>query len=52
MCLIEVLWKRECVDPSASGLPSMSDARFIAKDIPDFNNELSEIEIAMNSIGV
>ena len=30
----------------------MSDARAIAKDIPDFKNELSEIEIIMNSIGV
>ena len=50
--LIKVLWQRGYIDPATESLPTESKARAIAKDIPDFKNELSEIEIHMNSIGV
>ena len=50
--LMEVLWRRGYIDPAAKTLPTESEARAIAKEIPAFKNELSEIEIHMNSIGV
>ena len=49
---MEVLWRRGCIDPAVETLPTNSEARAIAKDMPDFKNELSEIEIQLNSIGV
>ena len=45
--LIKVLRRREYVDPSNPVQPNVSEARHTAKDVPDFKNELSCIEITM-----
>ena len=49
--MIDALWRKGRICPSASGLPIMSEARAMSKDTPDFKNEFSEIETMMNSIG-
>ena len=36
------------IDSSNSALPNMSESRAMAKDMPDFKNDLSEIETTMN----
>ena len=50
--LMELLWRRGYADPelSAKELTNDKACRLIAKEIPQFKNELSEIEIAMKEL--
>ena len=50
--LMELLWRRGHVDPNASKLPNDAEARSVAKNIPAFIGEPSEIEMTMKSLGV
>ena len=49
---MELLWRRGHVDPNASKLPNDAEARSVAKNIPAFIGEPSEIEMTMKSLGV
>ena len=40
------------MDPNADTLPSETDARDVAKDMPNFKNKPSEIELTLDSIGI
>ena len=40
------------MDPNNRTLTNESEARSVAKNTPEFKNELSEIELTPNSIGV
>ena len=48
---IELLWRRGHADPNVSSLLNETEAKRVAKEIPDLKNEPSEIEMMMNSIG-
>lgn len=49
--LIEVLHRRGCIEKNAK-LPTDAEARKIAIAMPDFKNEKSEIESAMDALGI
>jgi len=49
--LMEVLYRRGYIDKNAK-LPTDAEARKIAIAIPDFKNEKSEIESAMDTLGI
>ena len=52
--LMELLWRRGHMDPrlSIKELPNDKDFWLIAKEIPQFKNELSEIKIVMKELDV
>ena len=52
--LLELLWRRGYIDPAVNTkeLPNDKQCRLIAKNIPQFKNELSEIEIVMKELDV
>ena len=47
-----MIWFLFHIDPSDPALSNDSEARRMAKDAPDFKNELSEIKTTMSSISV
>ena len=50
--LLELLWRRGCIDHLSPKLPTDAEARTIARNTPCFKDEPSEIEFTMKEHGV
>ena len=50
--LMELLCRRGFIDPSNPNKPSIKELVKLAKDVPDFKNEKSEIELSMDKLNV
>lgn len=48
--LLEVLWRRGHLDPDKD-MPNETEARRVAKDIPDFKHNVFEADFCMEKIG-